>query len=32
MEISSTTNGILKKIIVQESKTVEVGTKLGIVE
>ena len=32
MEIPSTTNGILKKIIVQESETVEVGTKLGIVE
>lgn len=32
MEIPSTTNGILKKIIVKESETVEVGTKLGIVE
>ena len=32
MEIPSTTNGILKKIIVQESETVEVGAKLGIIE
>jgi len=32
MEIPSITNGTLKKIIVQESETVEVGTKLGIVE
>ena len=32
MEIPSTTDGILKKIIVRESETVEVGTKLGIVE
>ena len=32
MEIPSTTSGILKKIIVHESETVEVGVKLGIVE
>mgnify|MGYP001242461290 CR=1 FL=1 len=32
MEIPSTTNGILKTIIVQENEIVEVGAKLGIIE
>ena len=32
MEIPSTTNGILKEIIVQENETVAVGAILGIIE